>query len=74
VSGVVVRRPALAVLLTGLNDLSLPLSYVNASLQLLAHGGVLGVKARGQAGKAHIVDGRIVFPAHGPGRASCEGA
>lgn len=42
-------------LLASLDDLALPLSYVEASLQLLAHGGVLGVEAGRQAGEAHVL-------------------
>lgn len=50
-----IRRAALAVLLACLDDLPLPLSHVQASLQLLTHGGVLGVEARGKTGEAHVL-------------------
>ena len=39
-------RSLTAVLLAGLDDLPLSLSYIQASLELLTYGGVLGVKAR----------------------------
>lgn len=45
-----------ATLLARLDDLPLPLSYVQAALELGAHGGVLGVEAGGQAGEAHVHD------------------
>jgi hypothetical protein len=45
-----------AVLLACFDDLSLPFSYVEAALELRAHGGVLGVEAGGEAGKAHVHD------------------
>ncbi len=45
----------LAVLLTSFNDLPLSLSYVQTTLKLLAHGGVLGMEAGGQAGEAHVL-------------------
>jgi hypothetical protein len=42
------------VLLSCLDDLPLTLSYVQTSLELLTHGGVLGVEARRQAGEADV--------------------
>lgn len=53
---VCVCRAALAVLLACFDNLPLALSYIEASLELLAHGGVLGVEARRQAGEADIVE------------------
>ena len=48
-------------LLASLDDLSLALSYVQTALELLAHGGILGVEAGGQAGKAHIHEVRAAL-------------
>src|SRR4051812_6910011 len=50
-----------AVLLACFDDLSLPLPYVDSPLKLLTHGGVLGVEARRQAGKADILNGCTVL-------------
>jgi hypothetical protein len=53
---VIVQSTAFAsVLLACFNDLSLALSDVHALVKLLTHRGVVGVEARRQAGKAHVV-------------------
>jgi hypothetical protein len=51
-----VRWSSLAALLARFDDLPLTFSYIQASLQLLAHAGVLGVEARREAGHADIVE------------------
>jgi hypothetical protein len=45
-SRIVVLGALATVLLALLNDLPLPFSHINASLQLFPHGGVLGMEAR----------------------------
>jgi len=61
---------AAAVLLAGFNDLPLPFSYVQAALELRAHGRVLGVEAGRQAGETHVHD----IGAAGARGSGCEGA
>lgn len=43
-------------LLARLNDLPLSLSYIQAALELLAHGRILGVEAGRQASEAHVLE------------------
>jgi hypothetical protein len=54
-------RSTLAALLACLDYLPLTFPYVQASLQLLTHAGVLGVEARRQAGHADIVEVRTAL-------------
>lgn len=68
--GIGVRRAGFAVLLAGLDDLALAFSHVKAALELLAHGRVLRVEARREAGKAHVVE----LATGGARGAGCEGA
>lgn len=56
-------------LLPCLDDLPLTLPHIQTSLQLLTHRGVLGVKAGGKTGEAHVLD----MTATGSRRARGEG-
>jgi hypothetical protein len=50
-----------AVLLARLDDLSLSLSYIETALELLAHGGVLGVETGRQACEADVHEVRTAL-------------
>lgn len=60
---------ASAAFLPGGDDLALLVSDAEAALELLAHAGVVGLEARGEAGEADVMDGEAggVAGGEGPG-------